>query len=136
MRPPTKIAHAATAATTVRATTEEGTRGGSSMHETLTGRDAGSRTNRRRSPLTQTSCARFDTAGGCSHGKRQPASGGGVSLVSVGPGGGAGDAVAALWFGAANGDDVEPVRARLECTNDFRSDAHDVPLAKLEDLVI
>ena len=62
--------------------------------------------------------------------------GGGVSLVSVGPGGGAGDTVAALWLGAANGDDVEPVWARLECTNDLRSDAHDVPLAKLEDLVI
>jgi hypothetical protein len=57
-------------------------------------------------------------------------------VVLVRPGGGAGDAVAALWFGAANGDDVEPVWARLECTNDLRSDAHNVPLAKLEDLVI
>src|SRR5436305_7204876 len=45
-------------------------------------------------------------------------------------------AIAALGLGAADGDDLEPIGTSLESAHDVRSDAHDVPLAQLDRLIV
>src|SRR4051794_22117960 len=44
--------------------------------------------------------------------------------------------VAALGLGAADGDHLQPVGTGLESAHDMRRDAHDVPLAQLDRLVV
>src|ERR1019366_7911383 len=53
-----------------------------------------------------------------------------------GPSGGTPHPAAIRWLGAADSDDLQSVGACLEGAHDLRCNAHDVPLAKLEDLVI
>src|SRR3954453_16449690 len=45
-------------------------------------------------------------------------------------------AVAALGLAATDGDDLQPIGAALESAHYVRGDAHDVPLAQLERLVV
>src|SRR5256885_1989230 len=44
--------------------------------------------------------------------------------------------VTALGLGAADGDHLQPIGTCLEATHHVRSDAHDVPLAQLDRLVV
>ena len=75
---------------------------------------------------------------GCSvgGGLRTPAAAAGATKPASGHWPPCHHAVAALGLGAADGDDVEPVGTGLERAHDLGRDAHDVPLAQLEDLVV
>src|SRR5690242_12217244 len=55
---------------------------------------------------------------------------------SVRPGGGGADAVAFLGLRAADGDDVEPFGAGLECSDDLGRDADDIPGPELAGFVV
>jgi hypothetical protein len=60
----------------------------------------------------------------------------GLRLFRVRPGDGGHHAVAVLWPGAADGDDVKPVGACFEGAHDRGCDAHHVPQPEIEHLVI
>src|SRR3954453_4458940 len=60
----------------------------------------------------------------------------GSSAIGLGPAIGHQLTVAALGLGAADGDDLEAIGTGLESAHDVRSDAHDVPLAQLDRLVV
>src|SRR5437660_635988 len=57
-------------------------------------------------------------------------------LFHAGPGRGCADAIALLGLGAADGDDVEPGGAGLECSDDLGRDADDIPGPELLGLVV
>src|SRR4051794_9103321 len=60
----------------------------------------------------------------------------GSSAIGLRPAIGHELAVTTLGLGAADGDHLQPVGPRLESTYDVGSNAHDVPLAQLDRLVV
>jgi hypothetical protein len=54
-----------------------------------------------------------------------------MSSTVLWPIGGAHDTVATLGFGAAHGDNVQPIGAGLEGTDDLGRDAYNIPLTEV-----